>query len=263
MNREDIVAKISKSKKYSTLYIKTIERIVDDSIVKYGLKKAEEGARNVLHQIWGAYFSARPDWNKLVSLLESQTSTKNTKEICSNLLRLHKSSHERLTLLDEFYSKIFEITGMPDSILDLACGLNPLTFPWIDLPETSKYRAIDIDVEEIGFLNTIFNHLQPEFKYEIKLGDVISDELPMADIVFMFKLFQNLEQQKKGSALEVIKRLKSTSKYIIVSFPIASLSGKNKSMKENYSQLFETIAAQEEWNLKKLEFKTELVYIIS
>ena len=50
---------------------------------------------------------------------------KTAKEAVLPALQLQSSVRERIPVLPDFYQKIFEITGVPNSIIDYACGLNP------------------------------------------------------------------------------------------------------------------------------------------
>lgn len=240
----EIVENIKNSKKYRVVYIKTIERVVADCINRFGEKRAEKEAKNLLHQIWGAFYKNQPDWGK-ENILE--------------ILKLHSSTAERISILPEFYKKIFEITGIPNSIIDHACGLNPLTKQWMNLPaskqggpENCNYKAYDIDQEEIEFLKSM--------GVDANLGDILCDEFMYADVVFMLKLLPCLEHQKKNCSLEILKNQKC--KYIVVSYPIKSIGGKNKGMTEFYRKSFTDLVKNEKWGISELLFDTELVFII-
>ena len=147
---------------------------------------------------------------------------------------------------------IFEITGVPSLIIDHACGLNPLTLPWMNLPSTTKYSAYDIDEEEIEFLRS--NGI------DANLGDLLCDTFIYADVVFMLKLLPCLEHQKKNCSLEILKKQKC--KFIVVSFPIKSISGKEKGMVDFYRNSFMNMVKSENWKVEELLFDSELVFIV-
>ncbi len=283
MLKEEIVENIKNSKKYKTIYIKTIERIVADCIERFGEKRAEKEAKNLLHQIWGAFYETRPNFKKVISKLDIEnleqlsTSKENLKEFIIPILKLQSSVEERISILPEFYEKIFEITGIPNSIIDHACGLNPLTIPWMNLPtsqqggpNTTSYKAYDIDSEEIEFLKTVFSKIHCATKTEFALGDVLSDEFKYADVVFMLKLLPCLEHQKKGCSLDILK--KQNCKFIVISYPIKSIGGKEKGMYEFYRNNFKNMISSEDlalrsfgeagWKVTELLFETELVFVI-
>lgn len=205
--KERLIAKIAASKKYRALYPKTIERVVKNVLIKHSADEDEAGkkARNLLHQIWGIFYPTRPDFPKLLETFKSEIKAgKNIKEAILSILKLHASTKERIPLLNDFYEKIFQITGKPKTILDLASGLNPLTYFW--LPEGIKCHAYDIDREQAEFLTSIFNFLEID-NVKIGLGDVFIDQFPKADIVFLFKILPLIRQQQKTKSLPEIHSL--------------------------------------------------------
>jgi 16S rRNA (guanine(1405)-N(7))-methyltransferase len=276
-NFADIVQNIIHSKKYKSLYEKTIEHNVQRCLDKYGKKQAEKKARNLLHQIWSAYYDHQPDFSRLYESFvhdvseyhshsfqchsrENGNPEKFIKNRLRKLLSVQSSTRERIGILDNFYKRIFAITGFPSSIIDHACGLNPLAYLWMNLPDDVKYQAFDIEGELISFLNSIFQFLGLK-NMEARLGDVLVDEFNYADVVFMLKFLPVLEQQEKGSSLQVMRKQKC--RRLVVSFPVKSLSGKEKGMKNFYSDWFKKTIESENWKYEEIPFDTELVFIIN
>lgn len=260
-NLTQLIQRISNSKKYRSVYHKTIERIVSECLEKYGKRDAEKKARNLLHRIWNSYYISKPNYEYLLNKIrENPTDQLKLEETILNILAYQSSVKERIPILNTFYHKIFSIIGYPSSIIDHACGLNPLTIFWMNLPKDTIYNAYDIDDDQIDFLNKAFQIISIENKINIKTGDVLSDEFEYADVIFMLKLLPLLEQQGKGLSLEVMK--KQQCKYMIISFPIKSLSGNYKGMVEYYSDWFSNHVSKEKWKVEKMLFSTELVYII-
>ncbi len=261
MNENDdlaqLIHKISSSKKYKNVYHKTIERIAGECLKKYGKNNAEKKARNLLHRIWNSYYIGKPDYQFLLNKIKESS---NFKETILNILAYQSSVKERIPILDTFYQKIFSITGYPSSIIDHACGLNPLTILWMNLPKDTIYNGFDIDNDQIDFLNKVFQIIDIENKVSIRTGDILSDKFDYADVVFMLKLLPLLEQQGKGLSLEVMK--KQQCRYMVISFPVKSLSGSEKGMFKFYSDWFESLIIKENWKNQKIPFETELVYII-
>ncbi len=248
----NIVGKIASSKKYRAVYRPVIERVVADCLARYGEKRAEAEARNLLHQIWGSYYGIRPDFKKLTERFSVDRP--------SEVLALHASTAERLPILADFYKKIFAVTGVPKSIVDYGCGFNPLTYSWMGLPTETRYRAFDIDLEEVAFLKHACN-LLGYHQVSIEAGDALSDPAVPADVVFMLKLLPVFEQQQKGSAREVL--LKQKARSIVVSYPITSLAGKEKGMIDFYSKQFTELIAGTDWKVGKLLFVSELVLLLT
>ena len=280
---EDLVQKISqnikKSKKYKSVYDKTIERIVGGFATKNtNTKIIEKKSKNLLHQIWGAFYASRPNFEKVADRLKIEiVSGKSAREAVLPILSLQSSVKERIPILSDqstkigarpdvkvikdsgFYKKIFEITGVPGSIIDYACGLNPLTYFWMDLPENSTYTAYDIDSEEVEFLQTFFADVKIK-NVSVDVGDVLVDDLVYADVVFLLKLLPCLEHQKKDAGVELIKKLQC--KYVVVSFPVKSIGGKKAGMGDFYSNNFRNVIEKEGWKAEEVVFETELVFVV-
>lgn len=263
----EIVDGILATKKYRALYRMTVEHVVADCVRRVGPKRAPDEARSILHQIWGSYYPTRPDFKKLWEKFQAEAGKGNEQQAIEAVLRLHASSAERLRFLDDFYKKIFAVTGMPARVVDYGCGFNPLAYSIIASichPEWSEgsapvYHAFDIDVEEVDFLQKACTLLGYR-EVVVEAGDVLVDPPVAADVVFMLKLLPVLEQQQKGSAREVM--LKQQARWLVVSYPVASLSGKEKGMADFYTQQFHSYIKGLDWGVATLLFPTELVFIV-
>ncbi len=181
------------------------------------------------------------------------------KEAVLPLLNLQSSTKERIPILDDFYKEIFKVTGKPKTIVDLGSGLNPLTFLWMELEKDAKYFAFDIDINQAEFLKSIFKILNIN-QVKIGLRDILVDEFPKTDVAFFFKVLPLLEHQQKGSSLNALQ--KQNSKFLVVSFPTKSISGRQKGMIDFYSKQFQDLIRNQPWQSKKLLFENELVFII-
>jgi len=266
MEQSQIIAlitnKILHSRKYYSLYPKTVNRIVESCFEKYPPKVAEKEAKNLLHQIWSAYFGyfGRPKFNKILLKIKKDIKCGITaKDILARVLDLHSSTRERKPILEQFYKEIFRITGQPESIIDYACGLNPLTIPWMNFPKNTLYTAYDIDTEEVLFLGEVLSLVGIK-NIKIEIGDLFIDQPKKADIVFILKVLPLLEKQERGSALKIMARQKC--RYLVISFPTKSISGKEKGMAGFYSDQFEKMIASEEWHFEKLLFPQEVVFVV-
>jgi len=259
-NRTRIIEKITASKKYRGLYYKTVQRIVSDCLKKYPPKRAEKQAKNLLHQIWGAYFSGIPDFGKITRAFEQDFKNgKDVKEILLPFLKLQSSVKERIPILNEFYQKIFSVTGMPKTIIDWGCGLNPLCWPWMNLPKNCQYLGLDIDKNQQDFLNKTFK-IAGKTNFKAELGDILIDGCPPAGIVFLLKTLPLLEHQGKGVSLEILKKM--PAKFLVVSFPTRTIGGKNKNMVDFYSKWFHDLVRNQSWETTKILFPTELVFAV-
>ncbi|KKR06387.1 MAG: hypothetical protein UT34_C0001G0427 [candidate division WS6 bacterium GW2011_GWF2_39_15] len=252
----DIVNRIYTSKKYKGINEGVIKRIVNGLENKYKKEKdIEENARALLHQIWGAYYSSRPDFRKLSkNFLESP----DKRSFLINTLRIHSSTNERIDDYEMFLDWVFEKTGDKESFYDAGCGLNPLFFVLDTRFHTKRMVFSDIDVEEIEFLKVVFDHFKlSNFKAEV--GDIFID-FPKADVVMMLKLLPVIEQQERGGSVDIIKKMKF--KNLIVSYPTKSIGGMEKGMVSSYSSIFGEIAKKSQLKIvSRLESEREIFFM--
>jgi 16S rRNA (guanine(1405)-N(7))-methyltransferase len=258
-----VVSAVSASKKYRTICADTIRRIAARELAARGsVKMATKATKRQLHQAYGAF---EHDFDEQVATqrLEAAYQTGSQSQIrsaCGHVLDLHSSTRERLPILDRFYRSIFQITGQAASLLDVGCGLNPLALPWMDLVAGVRYIALDIDAARIRFLNRYLSLAGSEPL--ARCQDVLSrppDDA--ADVALLLKMSPTLERQEPGATLRLIEHLPAS--YVVVSFAIKSLGGREKGMARYYQQQFLTWMGGRRWPVETLSFETELVFIVN
>lgn len=241
---DEFVSEIKKKKNLSSLPDDFVRRLVEDFLGKYPLlKKSLEShpkplrsrnfklllkeVRKQLHEIYGVFIIGNKDLKILEEHLKGSGKLDETAlQMHMKLLSMHKSSAERLDFYSEVYEKIFSYTGKPKSILDLACGLNPLSFPWMGL-KSVKYFAYELTTEDSRFIQNYFGIMKPfGLDGEAFAADIINlKSLPKADVCFLFKALDSLESLKRNYSEELLKKI--PSKFIVVSFPTMSIGGRN------------------------------------
>lgn len=246
MENNELVKALSDSKKYKDLSYSTIENIAISN------SYSEDKVRSKLHQIWGAYYSTRPDFNKLLKKLnEGSISLK-------DVLRIHNSTKERIDDYETIYKFINENIRSSSSILDIGCGLNPIFS--ILLKNNYEYIALDIDNSQQYFLNKLFEKYQLS-KYTAIVGDALLDKHKPVDVVFALKLLPVLDQISREQTDLFLKNLEC--KTLIVSFPNKSLGGREKGMRENYRISYIDRIENLGYELLTLkEFNNETFYIL-
>lgn len=143
-------------------------------------------------------------------------------------LKSHRSSKERLNYYEVVYNKI-EQSHSIKSLVDLGCGLNPLSYSL--LKDLKTCFCADINTEEINFLNQFFN--KSSFAGEAQVLDltdvdalkIVSDKTKQVDCCFLFKVLDGLESIKRGSSRKLLDNI--NSKIVVVSFSNITISGKN------------------------------------
>lgn len=259
---EAVVSAVSPSRKYRTICPDTIRRIAEYELGKHSNTRAAiKATKRRLHQIYGA-FEQEVDYAVLYRRLEAAYDTGADDEIrkaCRRTMELHSSTRERLPILARFYAEILGKTGQPSSILDLGCGLNPLALPWMDLPAGAPYIAIDIDAARVEFLNRylVLAGLEPLARCQDVLALLPNDP---ADIALLLKMSPSLERQEPGATLRLLQDIRTP--FVVVSFAVKSLGGREKGMVEHYQRQFLAWAEGQQWSVQALTFDTELVFVI-
>jgi len=258
---EEIVSELKASRKYGHLCDQTLNRMAAWALSRYPNRKlAVKNAKSKLHQVYGA-FVENLDFTHLESVkcqLGKPMPEEDLRKLCLEVLESHTSSAERLSFTTEFYAKLFEVTGLPNRILDLACGLNPFTLPWMNLPDGVEYEARDIDSRLLDAIQMLFRHLK--VNGEAARHDLLSNEaVYVADVIFLLKTLPCIEQQQKGASLPLLRKFHAET--IVVSFPAQSLGGKTKGMVEHYESIATSLAAGLGRTMQKLAFPGESFYL--
>lgn len=259
---EEIAQTVLNTRKYRSICPDTVRQIARRELAKRSnVKAALKETKSRLHQIDRA-FEGGMEYDVAYRRLEAAFGTGSesvVKAACRKVLRRHSSTRERLPILDRFYAEIWGFTGVPRSLLDLGCGLNPLTMPWMCLPPGAQYFAFDIDATRVAFLNRFFALAGSP---PLASWQDIACYPPQveADVALLLKTSPALERQEKGSTLRLLQALRSTC--VVVSFSIKSLGGKEKGMAVHYEREFLATVGSQPWQVNKLRFKTELAFVV-
>ena len=124
---DTVLSKLLASKNYRDVCPETVRRVWNECRGRYKkVKDAEKAAREALHGISGAFMT--PQEARQLDENMQIWHTEHTDVGMEKMLSHHASTRERLPLaeMDALYQRIFTLTGKPRSVLDLACGINPL-----------------------------------------------------------------------------------------------------------------------------------------
>lgn len=243
-----------KSKKYSGISNDTIDRTVKKITEQYpGIKQKEleKKVREDLYNIHTAYF-------KNINYKQALKELNNNKSLEVHERILRKYDNNRLkSLKDGLYEKVFKITGKPRVLLDLACGLNPLTLPWMKLGGSAEYYCYDLEENLIKFLNEYFKIIKKNYSAELR-DVIINPPGKKADVAFIFKASTCFEWQEPGNTMKVLKDL--NAKFVVISLMMRgeyNLQGCRNYFKKligkYYKDSVEVISAKEYFRIIKLK----------
>lgn len=223
------------------------------------LKEAIKATKNKLHQVAGAYIDGRLPYDEWLTLLATVRTLPALKETCTSIMRHHASTRERLPILQDFYATTLASLGPLRSVLDLACGLNPLALPWMPLAPDASYYACDIYADMMAFLNQFF--ALAGMRGQARVCDLVAaPPQEPADLALVLKALPPLDQQAKHAGRDLLRAL--NARHILVSFPAHSLGGRGKGMAENYELRFRDLADAEGWSIERFVFSTELAFLV-
>lgn len=241
------------SKKYRDICPDTVERIyAQERLRRKSEKEADKAARTCLHQITGAFMTAdeiRQAERLLQAYLGGDT------DALVKTLRLHSSTRERMQGAEALYGRILAASGHPETVLDLACGLNPLILGGMGL----GVSGVDISGGCVRLVNEWAKACG--WKIKAQCADLLcGPALEKADLALMMKLLPVLEQQKKGAAMALMAAVPTP--VMAVTFPMRTLGGRKVGMEKHYSDWFETALPQGFVILDRFIEADELCYVV-
>jgi 16S rRNA (guanine(1405)-N(7))-methyltransferase len=260
---DELVAAVRAGTHYRHIHPELIRQVGAQELSKgRKFKEAVKATRNKLHQVGGAYQEKGIDYGRALLELEQlppDLYDPAVQAFCRRMMEQHASTRERLPILDDFYREILSPLGSIESVLDVACGLNPLARAWMPLQPDTVYYACDIYADMIAFLNRFFT--QMNLPGEAWLCDLVQ-QAPQhpAQLALVLKTIPCLEQLDKSIGRRLLEGL--LAKHILVSFPAQSLGGRSKGMVENYEAHFREMVSGLDWQVERYEFKTELAFLI-
>ncbi len=259
-----LIGSVLQSSKYKNVCTDFIKNIGAQQLSMHkNLKKAIKSTKNKLHQVGGAYFLKKVNygkWSDCFNMIPVNEKEEKLRELCIKIMKYHSSTKERLPIIDNFYSRIFSILPSVNSIADIGCGLHPLAIPWMPLKKHTKYYAYDIYIDMIEFLNKLMHIIN--ITGHAECIDVISSPPDIkVDLAFILKCIPCFDKIDETSGMNLIEKMNARN--IVVSFPVKSISGKDKGMLRNYEEKFNKITKNKNWEIKRLQFDTELVFVIS
>jgi len=269
-NSKNLIQKIKSHKKYRYLSDDIIKKEIRDYIKKNQISEKEITKQDIkeirarLHRIYSSYQTKGKKkiddlLNELNNILNKRESKSEIFDITNKLLSTMLSTKERLNDYQLIYSKIFKITGRPNSIVDLGSGFNVFSFPLMGLDKLTYY-AYDINEKDVWLINKYIK-ITPSLRGKAEILDVRDvekmPEIPKSDVVFMFKLVDLLDTK---TAEEIIRLLIKKTRYVVVSFAIKTLTCQQ--MNKPVRKWFELMLKRNVLRFEIIKIENEIFYVV-
>ncbi len=227
------------------------------------LKEAIKATKSKLHQVGGAYFGGRikyAQWLDKLKVAATSGDRDSFLRVCTEVMGHHSSTRERLKILDQFYAQTLSDLPPVGTVLDIACGLNPLAIPWMPLDEGVQYYAYDIYGDMVDFVGEFMRIANVQGQAQV--CDITQfPPTRRADLAFVLKSLPCIEQLDKSASLRLLETVNAD--HLLVSFPVRSLGGRDKNMARNYEAGFRQLMQGKPWAVQRFEFATELAFLVS
>lgn len=272
MSQEDevvrLAAAVSQAPRYRDIDLGLVRRIAAEELPRSRTEAdAVKRVKRRLHQAIGAYGSgARRRDDPLAGVRGAWTGDLQAADFmkaCRGVLGLHASTRERLPHLADLYRRIWEAAGGPPGrLLDLGCGLAPLALPWMGLPHTAHYNAVDVDTGQLSAVGAFLDLVgQPHTTQAVDLA--VDTPAAAADVALLLKLVPILDRREPAAAERLLRDL--DVRHAAVSFPGASLGGRDKGMERTYrlriERLIQTVGARVR-EARETSISSELVFVL-
>jgi 16S rRNA (guanine(1405)-N(7))-methyltransferase len=241
----------------------SVQYLERSKIAKQLIKDIRAG----LHKQYGLFWSPKLKridtfFARLEKVLEKHTLTsKASLKVHHNILHLHQSTRERTELYPSFFKRIWEVTGTPKSILDLASGLNAIALPYMHLEKGKvKYLVHELNPEDLQLIKAYASIIKKKSEVQIKTqASDLRKHVPSskADVALCLKLFDLLTTKRSE---EILLQLLKQCKYVVVSFSTKTTA--QRFMKKKKRTWFEVMIKRNNLSWELIEFGNEMVYII-
>jgi len=152
---------------------------------------------------------------QLANMIAASASPQDMKAIIQQVLRTHISTHERFAYYQEFYATVFGMLDPPRTIVDVGCGVHPLSYPYgqadyagfgvrIASIPPDLYVAIDKQPEVIETLQIFASTVAPTRLVpvcadieEVTWMTYLEEQDEMFDLAVMLKLIPVLARQQR------------------------------------------------------------------
>ena len=255
--------KVQESAKYAQLDPNLVRQIAIEELKNQKDQRAAlKSARTRLHRLTGAFLTPKLDYAKWIGVFHDMPDKEpeGFLEARKEMMKLHASTQERLPFLDRFFQSCLAPVAPITSLLDLACGLNPLALPWMPLADHCEYHACDVVEPLTVFLQEFFTlTAQPGSVFTCNLLESIPQQ--PVQVAFLLKLLPILDQVDPHASSRLLDQVRA--EHLLVSYPSKSLAGRSKGMKQTYAEHLKRVTAGKGFQIRSFDFPNETAYLLS
>lgn len=253
-----LTAEVQRAAKARNVYPSFIAARCAQELVQRGGTDREivKRVKRSLHQVGGAYLTPTPRYDRLLARLAAAAPGPDRDAVVGDIVAGHASMRERAAVFDTFYPALFDGIAddtpsgdVPDdvdggrsdpfTVLDLACGLNPLLRSLLPI-DIDRYLACDLYLDMLQFVAEASELLgQP---VETFPWDLVAGAPPgRFDVVLLLKTMPCLDQLDSAAGRRLVSSLASACSHLLVTYPVRSLGGTDKGMRDHYAATFRSV----------------------
>jgi 16S rRNA (guanine(1405)-N(7))-methyltransferase len=259
-----LVDAVRQSARYRTICPELIAHVGTAELARRrSFKEAVKATKSRLHQAAGSYLDTNlrySAWLESLRRARAAGDEDGFRSACREIMRHQSSTRERLPILAGFYAEALAPIAPVRSVLDIACGLNPLAIPWMPLRPGADYWAIDVYEDLIDFLaeamrlSGVAGH--PSCQDVTRLAPT-----GPVDLALMLKAVPCLDHLDRSAVARLLDVV--DAHHLLISFPVRSLGGREKGMPATYEARMERLLGGRAWQVRRLVFPTELAFLVS
>lgn len=127
------------------------ERMQQEDVTRWrDYRDAVKECRKSIYYSLRRYYTDPEEADRLIAEFEREVAgdrgAERIAELRGELLSAHTATRERMDYYQEFYDAFFALVGRPGAILDIGCGMHPLSYPFAGVGRcTQLYVAADRD----------------------------------------------------------------------------------------------------------------------
>ena|SRR3989344_5201273 len=237
----------------------TIQEIADDLKSKKSLNDIDDSflKARILENIEKYKLDLTEDFKKLKKKNRYGEFFKEIRKILRKVYGVYREIPE--PRLESTYKELSKKIGKFNSVLDIGCGKSPLEYIKI-FGKDKTYYLCDISKDSLEEISNYMKKDKIKGKtFIFNAYDNHKENLPKADITFIFRVLESLEEIKKGSSERLFKNL--NSKIILVSFSKVALSH-NEEIKKKGRSWFRRMLSKNNYTFEDFDIENEIFFLI-